>query len=713
MAIETDLDYRQRVTACWLGKVVGGTLGSPVDGADGPHDFNFYSTPPDAMLPNGGLDLQLLYAAILAEAENVKVDRQVLAEAWREHVDYPWDEYAVAKRNITLGLAPPLTGAFDNWFNSGLGAASRSEIWACLAPGNPEVSAAYAYEDACIDHAGDGIYAAIFLATLQSAAFTESDPDVLLETALRQLPTNSPLYSALTETQSWWTETGDWKLVRERILEHYGKPNYTDVTMNIAFVVLGWLAGQGDFAKTVCIAVNCGKASASNGASAGALFGILHPTDIPQNWIAPLAGGLGSEVSEEASAITACDDADEPTLVLEGDASDEVEEPTLVVDETEAATAEELAESPDEDDSITAVTAAVADTGSIEEAQEAIAAAEMADAMDTDQSPEHDETPGLVDSDDSEAVEVSEPDADEAAVAAETPEAEIAPGDTLITEVVEVPFGEDPEPTDAIAATEQAADLAEAGEEADTVLAETPEEIAETSEVSGEDTEETVTEVAEEAEPKAIVTQDDLAAATTLRLTFETEPGALPDNVQEFTDAIVKLRERLGESFPEIPDDPPYVRRPMITASMAFVEKMPTADGDAPSMPDTAMTLTFPGTTGLLPTEIFSGEAALLRYTIDIPKAGRVRVMFNASAANQVWFDGKPVFGAASTPVMAPSFHRTQEDQRIDLDLEAGKHKLLAAVAKPQQGQIFLEWVVGVADAGTLQWIPEATYSAE
>jgi hypothetical protein len=711
MAIETDLDYRRRVNACWLGKAVGGTLGSPVDGSDGPHDFSFYSTPPDAMLPNGGFDLQLLYAGVLAESDDVKVDRQVLAGAWRDHVDYPWDEYAVAKRNITLGLAPPLTGAFDNWFNSGLGAASRSEIWACLAPGNPEVAAAYAYEDACIDHAGDGIYAAIFLATLQSTAFTESDPDVLLETALRQLPTNSPLYSAITETQSWWTETGDWKAVRERILEHYGKPNYTDVTMNLAFVVLSWLAGEGDFGKTVCIAVNCGKASASNGASAGALFGILHPGGIPQDWIAPLAGGLTSDTTGEAPATA----ENETAPVEEANASGE-DDPTIIADETEAATDEE-------DDTVTAVTATVADTGSVEEAQEAVAVAEIADAMDIDQSPDpDDETPEAVEEAASGDAESCDP---------ESAEAEIAPGDTLITEVVEVPFGEGSEPADAVAATgsddtvvtsepaaevvatEQAADIAEAGEEPDTLIAETPEEIAEVSEISGKDTEETVAEAAEAPEPQAAVTLDDLAAAATLVTTYETEPGALPGTVQEFTDAIVKLRERLGESFPEIPDDPPYVRRPMITASMAFVEKMPAGDGDAPAMPDTAMTLTFPGTTGLLPAEIFSGEAALLRYTIDIPKTGRVRVMFNASAANQVWFDGKPVFGAASTPVMAPSFHRTQEDQRVDLDLEAGKHKLLAAVAKPQQGQIFLEWVVGVADANTLQWIPDATYSAE
>lgn len=59
----------------------------------------------------------------------------------------------------------------------------RSEIWACLAPGYPEIAVRYAYEDAICDHADEGVYGELFCAALQSAAFVEKDMDKLVSIA--------------------------------------------------------------------------------------------------------------------------------------------------------------------------------------------------------------------------------------------------------------------------------------------------------------------------------------------------------------------------------------------------------------------------------------------------------------------------------------------------------------------------------------------------
>ncbi len=59
-----------------------------------------------------------------------------LADAWLEHIHLWPDEYGVACRNLAQGLYPPVSGGFDNGFTAGMGAAIRSEIWACLAPGD-------------------------------------------------------------------------------------------------------------------------------------------------------------------------------------------------------------------------------------------------------------------------------------------------------------------------------------------------------------------------------------------------------------------------------------------------------------------------------------------------------------------------------------------------------------------------------------------------
>lgn len=140
--------YRKKVLGCWLGKAVGGTLGAPIEGWDGPHHLEFYDPVPTTMVPNDDLDLQVVWAMTIAAQPKPVVNSQILAEAWLKNVGFPWDEYAVAIRNLKNGIRPPFSGSYDNWFVDGMGCAIRSEIWACLAPGDPERAAKFAYEDA-------------------------------------------------------------------------------------------------------------------------------------------------------------------------------------------------------------------------------------------------------------------------------------------------------------------------------------------------------------------------------------------------------------------------------------------------------------------------------------------------------------------------------------------------------------------------------------
>jgi ADP-ribosylglycohydrolase len=292
---------RDRILGCWLGKAVGGTLGQTFEGLSGPLTADFYVPVPEEMVPNDDLDLQVLYACVMDELTEVRVDRHVLAQAWADHVEFPWNEYGVGMRNLAEGLRPPFTGSFDNWFTCGEGAAIRSELWACLAPGDPDLAAAYAYEDACFDHDGDGVIAAQFLARLQSLAFIESDPDLLLDGALAGIPADSGIHAVVTDTRAWVAEGLDWLQVRDRIMARYGRSDFTDVRPNTGFVVLGWLAGR-DFSERICITNNCGEDCDSSTASLGALLGILDPASIEAKWLAPIGRDL--VLNKEITGIT-------------------------------------------------------------------------------------------------------------------------------------------------------------------------------------------------------------------------------------------------------------------------------------------------------------------------------------------------------------------------------------------------------------------------
>ncbi|WP_159619116.1 ADP-ribosylglycohydrolase family protein [Ruania rhizosphaerae] len=283
---------RTQVMGCWLGKAIGGTLGQEFEGLDGPLTLSFYDPVPTEMVPNDDLDLQVVWARHLANADTPVVDRDHLAEAWLRHVDFPFNEYAVAKRNLREGLKPPESGSVDNWFTCGEGAAIRSELWACLAPGDPATAAAFAYEDACVDHAGDGVAAAQFLAATQARAFTGGTVDELLDAGLSVLDPGTQLSRVVVDTRAWFAEGLDWQEVRSRIVDAYGSIDFTDVRMNTGFVVLGLLAGGGDFEASILITNNCGKDTDSSTASVGSTLGIWKPDGIPERWLAPIGRDL-------------------------------------------------------------------------------------------------------------------------------------------------------------------------------------------------------------------------------------------------------------------------------------------------------------------------------------------------------------------------------------------------------------------------------------
>lgn len=192
--------YRQRVFGGWLGKNIGGTLGEPVEGEKERLNLSFYPDLPaeGGPLANDDLDLQLVSLHAL-EQYGVRLTAAELAQKWLDHVTFPYREYGYCLGNLRRGLVPPVAGWFNNQFyNDCMGAPIRSEIWAMVAPGAPDVAATYAYQDAVVDHAeGEGGFGEMFNAAVESAAFFEDDPHRLIEIGLEYIPSDSEVSAAV------------------------------------------------------------------------------------------------------------------------------------------------------------------------------------------------------------------------------------------------------------------------------------------------------------------------------------------------------------------------------------------------------------------------------------------------------------------------------------------------------------------------------------
>lgn len=300
MAVINRGELWQRIYACAMGKNAGGTLGAPVEGQPGPHNFDWYPKLQEGGIPNDDLEMQLVWFDAVKRA-GWKVSSLVLSQAWITHIGYNWCEYGIAKRNLRWGLLPPISGAYDNdFYKDCMGSPIRSEIWACLAPASPRIAVRFAFEDAIVDHAGgEGVWGEMFFAALESAAFamrSYDKLDELLDIALAYIPQDCQIHKAISDTRSWWAELRDWKKVREKIAEKYWHREPTHAPQNLAFTVLGLLASEGDFGRAICTAVNCGQDTDCTGATAGAIMGILLG-ELPKRWVEPLGETIATNIS--------------------------------------------------------------------------------------------------------------------------------------------------------------------------------------------------------------------------------------------------------------------------------------------------------------------------------------------------------------------------------------------------------------------------------
>ncbi len=297
-------ELRNKIYGCWLGKNIGGTLGGPYEGRREVLDVQGYITPTGEPLPNDDLDLQLVWLKAIQDRGARGVNNRALGEYWLNFIPPPWNEYGICKSNMRAGLVPPLSGEYHNPWKHSNGAWIRSEIWACLAPGCPDVAIRYAYEDASVDHGGgEGTYAALFTAALESAAFVISDRDELIKIGLSKIPETCRVARAIKVALDAHKSGKTWQEAREAVVKDSEDLGWFQAPANVAFVVIGWMYGDGDFGKSIRIATNCGDDTDCTAATLGATLGIILGKDgIPKEWIEPIGDRILTIAIDRGSA---------------------------------------------------------------------------------------------------------------------------------------------------------------------------------------------------------------------------------------------------------------------------------------------------------------------------------------------------------------------------------------------------------------------------
>ncbi len=206
----------------------------------------------------------------------------------------------VAYRNAAMGLLPPETATFKNPYREWIGAQIRADFYGYINPGDPEKAAEMAFRDASATHVKNGIYGAMFVAAMLAQAAVDSDIMSVIRTGLSVIPEKCRLHDDVEKVIGWHAEGLSSEQITDRIHSVYDEKSQTGwcyTNPNAMIVVMALLSGEGDFGRSICIAVQAAFDTDCNGSTVGSVVGMLRGgAGIPEEWIVPFSGRLRTAI---------------------------------------------------------------------------------------------------------------------------------------------------------------------------------------------------------------------------------------------------------------------------------------------------------------------------------------------------------------------------------------------------------------------------------
>ena len=151
-------------------------------------------------------------------------------------------------------------------------------------PCMPQSSNSLCEKVGAIMSAADGMYGGMFVSAMHTLAYELSDPKEIVEKALLAIPAESGYAQCVRDVIAVYDEYPDdwmaaWNMLNEKwapydVCTPY-LPFNIDAKLNGAYVVMGLLYGQRDWAKTMEVTIRCGQDTDCNTATAAALLGVI------------------------------------------------------------------------------------------------------------------------------------------------------------------------------------------------------------------------------------------------------------------------------------------------------------------------------------------------------------------------------------------------------------------------------------------------------
>ncbi len=216
----------------------------------------------------------------------------------------PKDAYCTAERvafiNFTKGYYPPVSAVYKNPYREWIGAQIRGDYFGYINPGDPVAAAEMAWRDGCIAQVKNGIYGEMFVAAMLACAAVTDDIEEIILGGLSQIPCTSRLFERITaviaDHKKGVTEEEFFRGLHERWNEMNGH-DWCHTISNAEIVAASLLYGNGDYGRSICMAVEQGFDTDCNGATVGSVLGMRNGFGgIGKEWLAPINGTLDTSI---------------------------------------------------------------------------------------------------------------------------------------------------------------------------------------------------------------------------------------------------------------------------------------------------------------------------------------------------------------------------------------------------------------------------------
>ena len=312
----SEQELTDKISAFWLGQLVGNYYGLPFENnyVDEPVPIlvdRIYTHADDESLElnrkdwrgyipifmnavEGSFaddDTDIEFVTLMAvEKYGLDITYPEITEMWKKHINRRiWVANATARSLMRKGLIAPDTGSKENnenWYQ--IDPQLVNEIWSAFYPGMTKKAGERALWGARITNDDWGTHPTIAYGVMISAAFFENDVNKLVQMAIDAVPNEGPYAEGIRDVVKWHKENDDWRDTRKLIHDKYYRYKKGSYEAPVSVVsslnnglagIMALLYGEGDFMKTVGIAVSAGYDCDNQAATCAAVVAVMNGTE--------------------------------------------------------------------------------------------------------------------------------------------------------------------------------------------------------------------------------------------------------------------------------------------------------------------------------------------------------------------------------------------------------------------------------------------------